>query len=208
MKPALLFSCAAVLAAIAYATPADAADRCRARVKRTTGAIEINAANVGANPRWGDSETTITATFADEGTCVRDGRLKNCHLGAPGTLAEKTPPINCTLCVDDDGPGPPCCVTHIRNCTPGLRFADASFPPGDPRAAGSVPCATTVGNDVFFEGCNVHVRNGAGTTNTTNGLGNLIIGYNEAGAVPPTRTGSHNLVVGEAHGYSSYAGVV
>jgi hypothetical protein len=43
------------------------------------------------------------------------------------------------------------------------------------------------------------------------GLGNLIIGYNEPfGVGPPrvVRTGSHNLVVGAHHSYSSYGGFV
>ena len=34
-----------------------------------------------------------------------------------------------------------------------------------------------------IEGINVQVVNGEGTTNTTNGLGNLIVGYNETGNV-------------------------
>jgi len=33
--------------------------------------------------------------------------------------------------------------------------------------------------NVFFDGVNVHVRNGQGSTLTTNAVGNLIIGYNE-----------------------------
>lgn len=41
-------------------------------------------------------------------------------------------------------------------------------------------CITTEGNDVVFNGCNVHIRDGSGDTEgPTNGLGNLIIGYNE-----------------------------
>ena len=41
----------------------------------------------------------------------------------------------------------------------------------------------------------------------TNGLGNLIIGWNEYtdGAI---RTGSHNLVIGPFHSYTSYGGLV
>ena len=41
-------------------------------------------------------------------------------------------------------------------------------------------CMTKVGDDVFFDGCNLHIRDGSGDTEgSTNGLGNLIIGYNE-----------------------------
>ena len=42
-----------------------------------------------------------------------------------------------------------------------------------------------------------------------NGLGNLVIGYNQGrGPGLDNRTGSHNLVVGSKHNYSSYGGIV
>jgi hypothetical protein len=62
------------------------------------------------------------------------------------------------------------------------------------------------GNDFVFEGCNVHVRNGMGQTSTTNRYGNLIIGYNKNEV--STRSGSHNIVVGDLHEYTSYGGIV
>ena len=64
--------------------------------------------------------------------------------------------------------------------------------------------------DIIFESCNIHVRNGVGQTDSVNGLGNLIIGYNEDITVPSpkVRTGSHNLVVGPDHSYSSSGGFV
>ncbi len=59
---------------------------------------------------------------------------------------------------------------------------------------------------------NLQVVNGMGTTNTTNGCGNLIIGYNEpppaSSGWPNTRTGSHNLVLGRYHSHASYAGLL
>ena len=59
----------------------------------------------------------------------------------------------------------------------------------------------------LFSGCNVQIVNGEGDTETTNELGNLIVGYNknEFGA---SRSGSHNLVVGDHHEYSSFGGFV
>src|SRR5262245_2726092 len=35
------------------------------------------------------------------------------------------------------------------------------------------------GNDVFITGANLHLRNGMGGTDSVNGVGNLIVGYNE-----------------------------
>jgi hypothetical protein len=72
-------------------------------------------------------------------------------------------------------------------------------------------CVTASGTDVIFEGCNVHVQNGLGGTDTTNGLGNLIVGHNEnfpPPSKPAVRTGSHNLVVGPFHTFSSHGGLV
>ena len=52
---------------------------------------------------------------------------------------------------------------------------------------------TRVENEITFSGVNVHVVNGTGTTDgTVNGLGNLIVGYNELRGTGDARTGSHN----------------
>lgn len=66
------------------------------------------------------------------------------------------------------------------------------------------------GNDVYIQGANLHITNGSGATDTgPNGLGNLIIGYNEEREEwDNIRTGSHNLVVGTRLNYSSYGGIV
>lgn len=83
-----------------------------------------------------------------------------------------------------------------------------------------------------FRGVNVQVVNGTGATHIVNGLGNLIVGYNnprdfgvavcsdgkydnETACVAAGRiwaqnhkTGSHNIVGGDQNSYSSYGGVV
>jgi hypothetical protein len=73
-------------------------------------------------------------------------------------------------------------------------------------------CIQTVDTfDVIFSGCNVHIRNGMGGTETQNGLGNLIIGYNERyenDRPHVVRNGSHNLVVGPRHEYTGMGGFV
>ncbi len=61
-------------------------------------------------------------------------------------------------------------------------------------------------NSVLFEGVNVHLRNGNGDTDSSNGAGNLIVGYDEGNS--SNKTGSHNVVVGQEHTYTSYGGVV
>ena len=85
---------------------------------------------------------------------------------------------------------------------------------------------TVDGTDMYITGANLNIRDGSGATGGTlgspyipnpNGLGNLIIGYNENGIPPCTgcpsqaerpRTGSHNLVLGVDNGYTSIGGIV
>lgn len=64
-----------------------------------------------------------------------------------------------------------------------------------------------------FDGVNVRVVDGSGSTDAApNGLGNLIVGYNadttSDSGTPDVRTGSHNLVIGDDHTYSSFGGIV
>ena len=58
-------------------------------------------------------------------------------------------------------------------------------------------------------GANLYVNSGSGATDgPVNGLGNVIIGYNEFRGTGDDRTGSHNLVVGSKNNFSSYGGIV
>jgi hypothetical protein len=94
---------------------------------------------------------------------------------------------------------------------------------------------TPDGTTALFSGVNVQIVNGLGNTETTNGTGNLIVGYNEPnpGPLAPLqicsdgtypdqasctangrtwganqRTGSHNLVIGHYHSYTQFGGIV
>jgi hypothetical protein len=70
-------------------------------------------------------------------------------------------------------------------------------------------CMSYDGDEVVFEKCNVHIRSGSGQTDgPSNGLGNLIIGYNEASGDNIKRSGSHNVVIGPEHAYTSFGGLV
>src|SRR5262249_39933384 len=81
-------------------------------------------------------------------------------------------------------------------------------------------------NEVVITGANLRIVNGLGRTscsdeqdnpipNCPNGLGNLIVGYNEprdpiiVGILgPDNRTGSHNVVVGQGNNFSRFGGIV
>jgi hypothetical protein len=66
-------------------------------------------------------------------------------------------------------------------------------------------------NEVVITGANLRIVNGPGTTESMNGVGNLIVGYNELGnnpRHPDVRMGSHNIVVGTRLNFSSFGGLV
>jgi hypothetical protein len=76
-------------------------------------------------------------------------------------------------------------------------------------------------NEVVITGANLRIVNGLGSTTCTNaqggpipdcpnGLGNLIVGYNEPRGEggENIRTGSHNVVVGSQHNFSRFGGLV
>lgn len=62
-------------------------------------------------------------------------------------------------------------------------------------------------DSIVFEDVNLHVRSGQGSTDATpNGLGNLIVGYDEGSS--SDKSGSHNIVYGSDAEYTSYGGLV
>jgi hypothetical protein len=79
---------------------------------------------------------------------------------------------------------------------------------------------TRVGHEVVITGVNLRLVNGLGRTDCTgeqdepipdcpNGVGNLIVGYNEPREFSEnSRTGSHNVVVGQFHNFSRVGGLV
>lgn len=65
------------------------------------------------------------------------------------------------------------------------------------------------GNEVYITGANLHVRNSSGSTDgAVDGLGNIIIGYDETRGGGDSKGGSHNLVLGIRNNYSSFGGIV
>ena len=65
---------------------------------------------------------------------------------------------------------------------------------------------TRSGKTLVFSGMNLQLESGSGATDgLVNGLGNLIIGYNEN---PGSQTGSHNLVLGDGQSFTSYGGLL
>jgi hypothetical protein len=189
-----VFACAAAALVLVTADSSHAITKCKVKVDKKTGLIRVDATGVSGPLQWGGKSGGATNSFFNDATCVASGRAKSCTLADPATIDSKTPPAGCTIHLDDGGTP---CSAWIKGCTPAR-----------------VLCASQVGDDVFFEGCNVHVRSGSGATDgdtgagvSVNGLGNLIVGYDESNGIND-KSGSHNLVVGERHSYKSYAGFV
>lgn len=58
---------------------------------------------------------------------------------------------------------------------------------------------------IVFNNMNLQVVNGSGNTESANGKGNIIVGYNAGGGA---KAGSHNVIVGTKNSYSSYGGII
>lgn len=118
--------------------------------------------------------------------------------------------VTCAISVQAQGPSAPhsCCVTPEQ-----MRIL---------QAASYVEIDNGLGNlipTVRFTGVNVQIVSGLGATNgnpddpisidpnitSTNGSGNLVIGYNETGNLRgDDRSGSHNLIIGAQNNATSF----
>jgi len=194
---------ALLVVGLTLAGEARAADDCRARIDPRTGTVEVSASAVSGALRWGDREGAENNDFDNASRCLAGGHARACRLGPPGTEEGMTPPDLCRIFLRD-AQGP--CAAYVRGCTPGLRaFGDA---------ARALVAALTLEDDgaaLRLSGVNLQIVSGSGRTDgPVNGRGNLIVGYN--GAVPeipsPARTGSHNVVIGDGHVYTSFGGLV
>lgn len=114
LLPAIL----AVAAFCATASSAHAIDKCKVKVDKRTGVIQVDATGVGGTLLWGAQSGSETNSFFNGGTCVSAGKAKRCQIGDPLTLASKTPPTGCTLYLND---GATPCSAWIPGCSPGAR---------------------------------------------------------------------------------------
>lgn len=105
------------------------------------------------------------------------------------------------VCAKDDGTGQPKPKSKLSlqtACTPGKQVAIG------------IAVSGTVGTNAKLEvyGANLQVDSGALATDAPpNGLGNVVVGYNEA-TLSQLHTGSHNIIVGTENQYTSYGGIV
>ncbi len=155
----------------------------------------------------GDTITAKATTFSIDATTKLS--LKSPDVVVDSNLFEVKGANATSLKLDDTARSIALRVTQ-KNSNPSTQ-ATFSLEGGD---ANTSPAPPTKYPLAIFNRTNVQVQSGASTTNAAvNGLGNLIVGYNEIRANPPpdsgyTRTGSHNLVLGSQNGYASFGGLV
>jgi hypothetical protein len=112
----------AAYAALALLTTstAFAIEKCKVKVDKKTGVINVDASGLGGPLTWGATSGSETNTFFNGGTCITGDKAKRCQLANPATLAGKTPPAGCTVYLSD---GVTPCSAWISGCSPGARSA-------------------------------------------------------------------------------------
>ncbi len=187
------------------ASDAEALTKCKATVGRSDGAVLVQARGASGPLQWGTDPSSIDRSFFEcQGNAASP---RNCTFGPPDTLSRQTPPALCRVFLSDGVSAD--CSAVVRFCSPGWRIRDDSFDANDPRVE-AFTLETNSPTDVVLTGFNLRIVDGSGDTGgAVTGLGNLIVGYNEDSVGSANdRTGSHNLIVGGEHAFSSYAGVV
>ena len=119
------------------------------------------------------------------------------------------------VCAKDDGTGQPKEKSKLvlkTTCTAGKEVPIGIAVTGTVGVDAKVEVYSSelsVSNgDIDLTGGNLQVKSGSGTTDgAINGKGNIIVGYNDAPS-GELHTGSHNLIVGDRHQYTSYSGLV
>jgi hypothetical protein len=129
---------------------------------------------------------------------------------APATPAQ----ADTTVCIPDKTGKPIVAGTEVGGCTntKTVTYQPLRLPSGTSLATLSAILpylsfnSSGVGGmpTVRVVGANLQLLNGSGSTETTNGAGNLVIGYD---ASPQQQTGSHNLVMGRQVTFTSYSGI-
>jgi hypothetical protein len=121
--------------------------------------------------------------------------------------------VNTTTLQSDIDPLKLVNTTTLQSDVDALKLAEERLAGVEKKVQCISPNSTA--SDLSFVGCDVHVEIGdsSGDTLSTNGKGNLVIGFNEVagcggGPGQCDRSGSHNLVLGIGNAYSASGGIV
>lgn len=169
--------------------------------------ITFTARAVVAEKSRGLTDGALTTVMIADGAVTAD-QIANGSIGA----ADMADNAALNEILDDDGSGSGLDADLLDGKT-SADFADKAYVDAlEERVAQLETLLAGVirsGKLIQFSGVNVQIVNGTGTTDgDVTGLGNLIVGYNELRGAKDVRSGSHNLIVGSNHNYSSYGGLV
>src|SRR5262249_9557941 len=129
-------------------------------------------------------------------------------LAAPASAAESNV---IRACVNSETGMPRFLLKPSQHCRQGevLLTWNAQGPGGEGPGSAVLSHLSMSGYDSVVSGARLRVVYGVGATATENGLGKVIIGYNEPRAdTGNDRSGSHMLVVGAENNYSRWGGIV
>ncbi len=160
--------------------------------------IELNANGIAVVQGW------VDGSFPNNGLAIRTGGTNN-GINMDSKESGGTIPTLEVTYTNDNPPTVESLLIEIN------------------KLKGLLAGAKREGNTLVLEGMNLQIISGSGATNgnpdspantepeqtAVNGLGNIIVGYNESvSSRPKSYSGSHNIVVGNDHSFSSFGGLV
>ncbi len=108
--------------------PAGAITHCKTKVL-SDGTIAISGRDIVGTPLWGVRYGQELTGFDNVGTCVADGKAKNCTLAAVGMPQRTEAPASCTIFVADGGSE--ACSAWVKHCYASSEPLPCSVLPAD-----------------------------------------------------------------------------
>jgi hypothetical protein len=188
----------------------------RSYLALTVGLIPLIGALTFVNPRSGEAQQTGGLPALERRVAALEAKISSQQTTIDDLQAKLS--AETAARVQGDAATLAAARLHADNAV-GAERSRAMGAEADLQAAVSTLQALTAplsltGTELTITGVNVHIVSGSGRTDdfvgsggTLTALGNLIIGYPGRDSVYP-RTGSHNLVLGDHNGYTSYGGLV
>jgi hypothetical protein len=148
--------------------------------------------------RWiSRSAAAIAALVVWLGMCAGGAFASSVFLCVPSTAGQS---------VTSGGPSPGTCASGTKVALPASSADQQTLISILPHISF---VSTGIGGKptIRFTGVNAQIINGAGSTASVNGTGNLVLGYDENPA-GRAQTGSHDLILGRNQAFTSYGGLV
>jgi len=142
----------------------------------------------------------IKEQFIDD-SIARDSEVKAWIANISAKAAQAPAPAAAHVAVPAPRPG----VVFAPNAEAGANERIAYLEAEVKRLSELLKDVSRSNEAIVFNNMNIQVVNGSGSTESANGKGNIIVGYNAGGG---SKAGSHNVIVGTKNSYSSYGGII